>query len=91
MAGYAMPWFMYEGDWHLCHLCHLCRPCHHDMQGRGRGSYRKVCRGTCRDTGKLHDGWSTFLDSSPPFVCNAYLLALSAKIKCSICSYQLNF
>ena len=43
---------MYEGDWHLCHPCHLCRPCHHDMEGGGAG-HRKVCRGTCRDMGKL--------------------------------------
>ena len=35
MARYAMQWFVYEGDWHLCHLCHLCRPCHHDMEGGG--------------------------------------------------------
>ena len=52
MARYAMQWFVYEGDWHLCHLCHLCRPCHHDMEGGG-GGHRKVCRGTCRDMGKL--------------------------------------
>ena len=91
MARYAMQWFVYEGDWHLCHLCHLCRPCHHDMEGGGWGGrgwhgtqcngsctrvigtchlchlcrpchhdteeggwgHRKVCRGTCRDMGKL--------------------------------------
>ena len=51
-----MQWFLYEGDWHLCHLRHLCRPCHHDMEGGGRGGggHRKVCRGTCRDMCKLH-------------------------------------
>ena len=53
MARYAMQWFVYEGGWHLCHLCHLCRPCHHDMEGGGGGGHRKVCRGTCRDMGKL--------------------------------------
>ena len=37
MARYAMQWFVYEGDWHLCHLYHLCRPCHHDMEGGGGG------------------------------------------------------
>ena len=34
MARYAMQWFVYEGDWHLCHLCHLWL-CHHDMEGWG--------------------------------------------------------
>ena len=47
-------WFVYEVDWHLCHLCHLCRPCHHDTEGGG--GHRKVCRGTCRDMGKLLNG-----------------------------------
>ena len=44
-----------EGDRHLCHLCNLCRPCHHDTEGGGGGGggHRKVCRGTCRDMGKL--------------------------------------
>ena len=51
MAQYAMQWFVYEGDWHLCHLFHVCRPCHHDMEGGG--DHRKVCRGTCCDMGKL--------------------------------------
>ena len=32
MARYAMQWFVYEGDWHLCHMC---QPCHHDMEGGG--------------------------------------------------------
>ena len=37
MAWYAMQWFVYEGDWHLCHVCHLCQPCHHDMEQGGGG------------------------------------------------------
>ena len=37
MARYAMQWFVYQGDWHLCDLCHLSRPCHHDMEGGGGG------------------------------------------------------
>ena len=37
MARYAMQRFVYEGDWHLRHLFHLCRPCHHDIEGGGRG------------------------------------------------------
>ena len=41
-----------EGDRHLCHLCRLCRLCHHDTEGGGGGHW-KVCRGTCRDMGKL--------------------------------------
>ena len=41
-----------EGDRHLCHLCRLCRLCHVDTEGGG-GDHWKVCRGTCRDMGKL--------------------------------------
>ena len=37
MSRYAMQWFVYEGDGHLCHPCHVCRPCHHDMEGSGGG------------------------------------------------------
>ena len=49
MARYAMQWFVYEGDWHLCHLCHLCRPCHHDMEGGGRRGrwHGTQCNGSC--------------------------------------------
>ena len=42
-----------EGDRHLCRLCRLCRPCRHDTEGGGGGDHWKVCRGTCRDIGKL--------------------------------------
>ena len=37
MARYAMQWFVYQGDWHLCDLCHLSRPRRHDMEGGGEG------------------------------------------------------
>ena len=45
IARYAMQWFVYEGDWHLCHLC---RPCHHDMEGGGGGRWHGTqCNGSC--------------------------------------------
>ena len=61
MIRYAMQWFVYEGDWHLCHLCH------HDMEGGGRGGGGiGKCAAACAVTWVSSDVvWHPWKDNEP--------------------------